>query len=428
MKGKFLSITIFIIIAAMLTTACGTSVTTPSSSPVPENNSKEISGELIVATWAGDPFQSAWQDIVEKFTDETGVDVSIDATPWENLREKCTLEMASGSSSYDVMYVHPMWFEEFVDNDFLVPVEEYATEKEIGEFVTSLVDVYRKDGKLYGLPDFITTQVIAYRTDLFEKNGLKAPGSWDEIIAAAETLRDGDNIYGLTFPGKKGGQLASVFNAIFVSNGGWYFDDNGNPNVNTPEAIEAAEFIGKISEYAPTGFLNYQWDENSNVASAGKAAMAICMVVNSQWLDDAEKSVTAGKWSYAPIKSNKGTPGGLIDSYCWSVAKGTKNFDAAAALVKYLAGTDAQIYFTEKSGTSGATKGYYENTELLDSTPVLGAMKEVFTNSKPYPIWKTWSEEQDVLETGLQEMMSGKITGAQVMEKLQSKMMENLGK
>lgn len=441
MEKKLFSILAVFVALTTFLTACGTSSvsTDPVQSTVAstasanseaassetassETTVPQLSGELVVATWAGDPFQSAWQDMFTKFEEETGVKVVMDAIPWENLREKSALELASGSGAYDVLYVHPSWFEEFADNGYLIPSEELISKEVIDTFVPSLLDAYRKDGVLYGLPDFITTQTLAYRTDLFEAAGLKAPETWDDILAASEKLADGDNMYGITFTGKKSGALASTFSALLIGNGGWYYDESGKPNINTPEAIDTAAFLGDLSKYAPAGFMNFHWDENANVAASGKAAMAICMTVNSAWLEDPEKSATVGKWGYVPLRSNSGNPGGLIDSYCWSVAKGTKNQEAAAALVSFIADTEAQVYFTEKSGTCGATNEYYENTALLNSTPVLQAMNDTFVNTKPNPSWKTWASQQETLETLLQDVMNGKTTASIAMETLQKQM------
>ena len=87
----------------------------------------ELSGELVVMTLAGEPFVPAWQDQAAVFTEQTGVQVTIDSVPWENLRETCTLELASATGAYDVIYVHPSWFQEFAKNGYLVPADEYTT-------------------------------------------------------------------------------------------------------------------------------------------------------------------------------------------------------------------------------------------------------------------------------------------------------------
>ena len=106
----------------------------------------ELSGELVVMTLAGEPFVPAWQDQAAVFTEQTGVQVTIDSVPWENLRETCTLELASATGAYDVIYVHPSWFQEFAKNGYLVPADEYTTEEDLEKYITNLVDDYRYEG------------------------------------------------------------------------------------------------------------------------------------------------------------------------------------------------------------------------------------------------------------------------------------------
>mgnify|MGYP000040134573 CR=1 FL=1 len=59
--------------------------------------------------------------------------------------------------------------------------------------------------------------------------------------------------------------------------------------------------------------------------------------------------------------------------------------------MKFFTDTDAQKYFTQKSSTCGATKAYYEDTELQESIPMLSAMSEILNeNTNPAPSWGTW--------------------------------------
>jgi len=388
------------------------------------SQSSRSSTSITVSTFAGEPYQSAWRAMFDKFQAANNVTIVQDAVPWENMREKQILELSSGSGSYDVVYVHPFWFQDLASNGYLVPIDNYCDSAERDKYVQSLLDLYAYKGKVYGLPEFIVTQILGYRKDLFASAGLSAPKNWDDILKLAGSLANGDNMYGITFPAKKGGALAGIFNACLLSNNGWILDKNGKPSINSTAAIETAEFLQKLSKYAPPGYQNFHWDESGTVACNGKAAMILLATNNVPWLEDPSRSVTVGKWDYVPI-SNK-TNGGMVDSYCWSVAKTTKNMNASTALVKFMADTDVQVYLTGKMGTAGATKAYYDNKDLLASHPELKAMNLAFENSAPNPSWATWSAEQDILETGLQDLFNGKTQAKDFLDAVQAKMIEDL--
>ncbi len=46
------------------------------------------------------------------------------------------------------------------------------------------------DGKLYGLPMQAQMFVMAYRKDVFDKNGLTAPTTFEEMKDAAKKIQD----------------------------------------------------------------------------------------------------------------------------------------------------------------------------------------------------------------------------------------------
>ena len=376
---------------------------------------------ITVSTFAGDPYQFSWRTMFDRFQNDTGVTVIQDAVPWGNLREKQILEL-SGGGTYDVVYVHPFWFEDLASNGFLLPIDDYTTSAERAMFVDTLLELYEYNGSIYGLPDWITTQLLAYRKDLFDRAGLSAPKTWNDILHAAEVLSDGSNMYGVTFPGRPGGSLAGMFMAFILSNEGWLLDSNGMPAVNSQAGIETAEFMLRLSRYAPPGYQNFFWEESSNVAMTGRAAMAFKMTSFVGWLEDPARSETVGLWAFAPV-SNK-TEGGMIDSYCWSVVRGTRHLDTAARLVKFMADTEVQIFLTEQIGTAGATRAYYDNPALAAEYPFLEVMNLAFRNAAPQPSWSTWSAEQEVLERGLHDLFNDRTNARTMLDAVQARMME----
>ena len=117
--------------------------------------------------------------------------------------------------------------------------------------------------------------------------------------------------------------------------------------------------------------------------------------------------------------------GGSDNEYYWSVCVDSQNKEAAGEFVKFFTDTDAQKYFTQKSSTCGATKAYYEDTELQESIPMLSAMSEILNeNTNPAPSWGTWAAECEILEVNLQNVMNGNMTAQDALDQVQAKMTE----
>jgi multiple sugar transport system substrate-binding protein len=98
-------------------------------------------------------------------------------------------------------------------------------------------------------------QAIWYRKDVFEEAGLNPPVSWDDILAACETLPGtGNLLYALTIgsdPGQNYGH--QVFEQVAMSNNAWPFDEAGNVTMDTPEMIAALEFYTSLQDCAVPG-------------------------------------------------------------------------------------------------------------------------------------------------------------------------------
>ncbi len=104
------------------------------------------------------------------------------------------------------------------------------------------------------VPFYGWVQGIWYRADLFEEAGLKAPATWDDIMAAAKHFNDPKNsFYGMLVPSKLDQFADQVFTQFALSNGAKMFDKDGNNIFNSPEMVETLEFYKELAQYSPPG-------------------------------------------------------------------------------------------------------------------------------------------------------------------------------
>lgn len=98
------------------------------------------------------------------------------------------------------------------------------------------------DGKLYLTPSTSLTDVLWYRTDLFDAAGLGTPESWDDFFTAAEELTVKDQgQFGYTIRGGAGFWSQFVGMVFPMAGVNTYFDDDGTSVFRQPEVIAAAE-------------------------------------------------------------------------------------------------------------------------------------------------------------------------------------------
>jgi multiple sugar transport system substrate-binding protein len=106
------------------------------------------------------------------------------------------------------------------------------------------------DGTVYGVPWYVETRLLYYRTDIAEAAGITAPpATWDELKAAAQAIKGGGGAeWGISL-GTKNWQEYVPF---LWSNGGQIMDDQGAFHLNSPEAVEALTFYNSFFDEALT--------------------------------------------------------------------------------------------------------------------------------------------------------------------------------
>lgn len=98
---------------------------------------------------------------------------------------------------------------------------------------------------------------MCYRTDLFEKAGLKAPpASWDEYLDFAKKTTDTSaGVWGTLIASKQGIEASTRLQSFYQQAGGDLLGADGKPTIKSDAALE---FISKMvfeAKAAPEGVL-----------------------------------------------------------------------------------------------------------------------------------------------------------------------------
>lgn len=198
----------------------------------------------------------ATQAIIERFTEQTGIEVQLVLTDENTLDSLMSANLAAGTLP-DVVF-HPvdftaLWYSlGILDADAATQVIT-----DLGEETFSALDMVRTDmGQYAAVPTDGWGQMLIYRADLFEANGLEPPTTFEAIEAAAAALNDpANNFYGITAATDPSEVfLQQTFEHFALANGVQLTDDEGNVTLNTPAMAEALDFYGNLlANYGPPG-------------------------------------------------------------------------------------------------------------------------------------------------------------------------------
>jgi multiple sugar transport system substrate-binding protein len=394
----------------------------------------KFSGQnLVLSRWSGDPWTSGQKEAAKQWGQATGGSVKISDVPYENLHDKQALTL-SGAGGYDMLYVHPSWFGEFAKAGYLAPVDAFLSDSKrnpAGFSATSYVpNVYAQglyQGKHYGLPDFVSTIVLAYRKDLLSSAGIATPGTTDDIIAAAKALNGKNGMAGIVLPGKATGAVADVMGTLLTAQGNWWYDAKQKPSLDPTAATAAVQFYVDAAKSAPKGLLNDAVDDAATIAAQGKSAMVISTTPSLQALEDPSKSSTAGKWGYAPLAMTSGKPAGELIYWMWCIAAKSKHQDAAYSFLQWYTDTAQQAVIAVQAGTAGATTSFYKDSTVTSKLPFLPALNQALTTTNPQPSLPTWPKAQNDIEVAVQNAILGKSTVAEAVSGIQKALTAALG-
>ncbi|MDJ0381948.1 extracellular solute-binding protein [Streptomyces sp. G-G2] len=175
--------------------------------------------------------------------------VTIDgrSTPGQCLEPPRFTAMLKGKSQPDVFYTYFTDLQQVLDNDGVEDISAYVTAKSvpaIGDLDKNVMDMLKKDGKLYGLPTSNYTMGLLINRKLFTQAGLNPdtpPRTWDEVRTAAKkiaTLGNGTAGFGEYSVENTGGWH---YTATLYGMGGDVVGSDGKAAFNNPTGRQIAD-------------------------------------------------------------------------------------------------------------------------------------------------------------------------------------------
>lgn len=219
---------------------------------------------------------AATQAIINRFSEATGINVSLVLTNEDILDSLMAANLAAGTLP-DVVF-HPLDYTAAWYADGILSADAAtAVINDLGADQFSALGLADNGMSQYmAVPTDGWGQLLIYRADLFEAAGLEAPTDFDKIMAAAQALHDPDNsFYGIVAATDPSAVFTQqTFEHFALANGVQLTDDMGTVTLNSPAMVEALQaFTDLVGQYGPPGVI----DVVSSRATyfAGQGAMLV---------------------------------------------------------------------------------------------------------------------------------------------------------
>jgi multiple sugar transport system substrate-binding protein len=137
---------------------------------------------------------------------------------------------------------------------------------------TQLIKV---DGKTMAIAFDANSQHLFYRKDIFDKAGLAAPKSYEDVLAAAKVIRDKGLLqYPLAAADKPGWDLGAEFVNLYLGYRGDFFTPgSAKLAIDNDKGTATLTMMKALTAYMAPDFMSYDADEIKAVYMSGKVAM-----------------------------------------------------------------------------------------------------------------------------------------------------------
>lgn len=159
--------------------------------------------KTVLEFWAmgreGEMIQSLMPEFERRHPE---IQVKVQQIPWSAAHEKL-LTAYAGDAMPDVFQLGNTWIPEFVVLNAIDSLNDRLTLAQREDYFQGILETNEIDGRLYGLPWYVDTRLLFYRTDVLAEAGFSAPPrTWNEWLAAmagVKTLPGGER-YALLLP------------------------------------------------------------------------------------------------------------------------------------------------------------------------------------------------------------------------------------
>lgn len=216
------------------------------------------------------------QQIVQEFTRRTGIQVKLVGVAEDQFSQVITSAAAAGDLP-DVIGALPLSaVRELEANELLDTATTARIIDQLGRdtFSPRALELTSSGGTSLAVPSDGWAQLILYRKDLFEKEGLAPPDTYEALQAAAAKLNK-DGVAGITLAvAPKDSFTAQSFEHVALANGCQMVDNAGTVTLDSPQCVRAFEFYaGLARNHSVKGMQDV--DSTRATYFSGKAAMMI---------------------------------------------------------------------------------------------------------------------------------------------------------
>ncbi|MYL40795.1 extracellular solute-binding protein [Virgibacillus salexigens] len=342
------------------------------------SKSSGAADENTITVWT---MTKGLDEFVTEFEEESGVSIEVQAIPWENAHDKLLTAVASGKGP-DVLQIGTTWVAEFAEAGTFLDLSDYITDYDnlsADNFYESAVETTKFEKQTIGIPWYVDTRALFYRTDILGDLGYpNGPSTWEDMIEASRQLADrGDDQYAIDLPATD-----PQFPFVLAWQFGWNYEvGEGAANFDHANFEDAMKLHHLFYDegLSQTG----EGKEFFQAFEDGSKPMFISGPWDIKTIKDRAPDIE-GKWDVRLMpkaENNKSMMGGAH----WTVFHNSDKVDQALDFINWMADPETQVKWYEANSELPANTVAWEDPILADD-PMVSTFGEQLEATQPLPL------------------------------------------
>ncbi|MFP3991655.1 extracellular solute-binding protein [Streptomyces sp. E11-3] len=355
--------------------------------------SDEVTLKLVAADYGDSADNSSkkyWDDLVEEFESKnSGIKVEVTVLPWTDVDAKVA-EMAEKGEAPDMAQIGA--YADHAAKDRLYTADELLSISVQSDFLSPLTAAGEVKRVQYGIPFASSTRLLFYNKELFKAADVEPPTTWNELAAAAQSLKDTGVKTPFALPlGPEEAQAETM--QWLLSGGSGYTDQIGTYTLDSPQNIDTfrwlkSELVAKdLTGPVPPQKLNRQ--KAFDAFARGEVGM---LNGHPTLMKQAEKGGV--KYGMVPLPGVNGKAKATMGVADWMMAfKANGHRDEIGTFLDFVYSEEKVLDFSARYDILPVTSSAAEALAADPKHKALRAFLEELPTSELYPVGKTsWAK------------------------------------
>lgn len=417
-------------------------------SPAVRGQAKPFAGVTINGACFQHVFQTYLKEYLPEFEAATGMKVNLELQAFPVYNQRMDLELSTKGSAYDFCNVTFIYSGRWIGAGWLTPLDELVANPKLtpagwdaNDFVAGAQSTLQDaKGLTYGFAWEAGAMIMgASRGDLIEKNGLKMPATFDELVKVCDATNKSENVAAFV------ADRLHHWNWIpyLMGQGGKVFRNPPEdlfPMLDTPEAAASADWYASLLiRNGPSGVLSYTDDQAMRAQIAGRAnirTQAIGWMTPLVKHDDSTVKTTA-RFALMPGGPAGNFPGS--NSHGYGIPLGSKKKEAAWTFITWALSKETVRRIALEKGYAAVCRrsviddpGYRRNLTLNGEDVAALYLKVLELGGRStYMKYRTvpvYPQVGDKINKAIERIATGQQKGLEAMKQAQAEAIADLKK